>query len=267
MKKKNIIIIIILLLSIIIAKTYSKYLLEQKDTHAITSTSFYLESNLLDKGLNKNYVLNNWDGITNQIINFDVRNYTSNLLYSKENIEYTIKAEALDDVDNVLTLIVQDELENSVATTEILQGNKIDSKRYRLKIISNSQVEKGKTFNIRLSINSISPYTKELIANFELTTNETQDYEANLNTANNDEYITLNLKINKLQDMVIKYDNTKLILDKSKYLLNNIAIVEDTMNSFNISNTQLEKNKNYEINFIKINTSDQINLGTDIIIE
>ena len=136
--------------------------------------------------------------------------------------------------------------------------------KYTLNIIPKAEsIENGKEFNIELTISSTKPYVKELKANIKLIVNQKEDYVATINESGNGEYIILNLKINEPnKDITIKYDNTKLILDKSSYLVNNANITtENNINSFTV---RAEEIKNYEIYFVK--KQEDVVLGTDIVI-
>lgn len=69
-----------------------------------------------------------------------------------------------------------------------------------------------------------------------------------------------------LENKTIKYDNTKLIVDKTNSLITGDITTNNNINSFEILKENLNKNTEYNIKFIKKNDNNEISLGTDIII-
>jgi hypothetical protein len=267
--KKVIFLVSILLIIFFISKSLSKYLIEIQDTHSHESTAFYFESDIADVDEGKKYNINDWDGKI-KTIDFTVKNYINNLLKTNEEITYKMSANIVDDSGNIVNddsielLIVDNNNktinENSICT--LSKSDELQEEKYTLKIVPQNNLGNDAKLNIKLLISSQTPYTKDLIANFTLAVDNKVPYEANLLNSTNGEYVTLNLKINDPQDITITYDNSKLILDKSQNIVNNTQ--ENTTNSFTITKENLKEGNNYQINFIKIQTSEDIALGTDI---
>lgn len=69
-----------------------------------------------------------------------------------------------------------------------------------------------------------------------------------------------------LENKTIKYDNTKLIVDKTNSLITGDITTNNNINYFKILKENLNKNTEYNINFIKKDDNNEISLGTDIII-
>lgn len=69
-----------------------------------------------------------------------------------------------------------------------------------------------------------------------------------------------------LENKTIKYDNTKLIVDKTNSLITGDITTNNNINCFKILKENLNKNTEYNINFIKKDDNNEISLGTDIII-
>lgn len=273
-KKKNLklnkllLVTIIIIVALVITKTISKYIMQLKDEkHTQESTVFYFESEIADVN-GKEYKIDNWDGTSTKTVEIDVRNYLNSLSKSSENITYNIVAKLTDDSDaDLIDVLIYDSEDTKISeTTELVLSNtSIEQDDYVLKIIPKvDELEDGKKFNIELTINSTTPYTKDLKANIEIVVNKKYNI-ATLYNSENGEYTILNLQINNVnEDITIKYDNTKLILDKSSYLVNDVEItVEDNMSSFTIEKTKLEELKNYEIYFARL--QEEIVLGVDII--
>ena len=65
---------------------------------------------------------------------------------------------------------------------------------------------------------------------------------------------TISIKTNDyLEDKIITYDTTKLVLDRA--------------NIFTITKSSFEKDSEYEINFVKVDSSASTELGTEIVVD
>jgi len=275
-KHRLLFVILIIAFVLLISKSMSKYAINIEDEPYVQeSTVIYFESEIANVE-GKEYKINNWDGISTQTIEIDASNYINSLLKTSENITFKIEPAIIDDSTDSLNdedLIEIKLFESAEENTEIdltkelvLSNDGFNQSKYKLKIIPKVDLENGKTFKIELTLNSIKPYEKQLKANLTIVVNKIENYIATLTDSENGEYVTLNLKINNCEDdITIKYDNTKLILDKSSYLVNNTSITKNNnKNSFTIAKNNLEKGKNYEIYFIK--QEENIILGEDIML-
>lgn len=275
-KKAILLTICILLLAFVIQKTLSKYVIEIEDIHVQEAPAFYFESDFASVDTANQYVINDWDGANSRQIQFNVKNYLNQLLINEQKIKYKINAAVIDentedgDDSTLLTL----ELKNAdtdaiIANDESLEivGNTLAQNNYILKMTPNGTIENDKTFKIRITITSTSPYEKELVGEINITANSIESYETNLIESSNGEYVILNIKVNEPdKDITIKYDNTKTILDKSSSTVNGLDITKGTtMDSFTIPKENLKKGNVYEIYFVKIEQT--LTLGTDIICE
>ena len=131
-----------------------------------------------------------------------------------------------------------------------------------MKINKNTEITNDE-FNIKVKINSLSPYKKEIVSNIKIKMKKSND-EISSELENNGEYVTLKINTNDVvEDKTITFDNTKLILDKANILLQNVNV---STNSFTIPKANFETNKEYEIIFIKNASSSEIELGKDITI-
>lgn len=274
---------IIFLISIILAcivafflsKTMSKYVIQAEDINVQEATNFYFESETADNTGNKTYYLDDWEGVSDYTINFDICNFENSLLYTEENIEYTIEANIIDlaedtiNDEDLISVEVLNTIGNSVTGTQSLQGNMLSSNSYVLNISAKSAIEEGKSFQIQLVIKSTSPYTEELVTNYIITTTETEEaYKTSIYNSDNGEYAYVYLQvISGGTDITLTYDNTKLSIDNSCEILQGISInTTDSLSTLTIPSENLVKYTNYTIYFIK-NTTDTIILGTDIVIE
>ena len=272
-KNKKIILILITLISVfLIARSFSKYVIEKEDIHAQNATAFYFENELTEET-----EIRNWNGATEKTVEFNIRNYTDTLQRTNEEITYKIEASIIDNSDDgindadLIDIEIQDKDNNTVTDDKelLLSNTDFNEDNYKLKITPKTSIENGKKFNIEIKAIALEPYTKELVTNLTVEVNAQKDYEIQLIDSENGEYITLNLKINNVaKDISIKYDNTKLILDKSNYIVSSVNEIQgNKQSSFYIAKENQQAGNIYEINFIKKNITDEIELGTDIIID
>ena len=253
--RKIIIVIIVIISLLILSVTMAKYIFKVEDIHTIESAKFYFNSNL-----DGNYT-NEWDGTNTLEIGFGVMNYENQNLVTDENISFNLDVEKQDDTNNeIITKIYEKNVE--IAGEQVLTGGTTTTKNYVLKITKNSEITANE-FNIKLKISSLTPYKKEIISNIKIKMKK-ENNEITTSLEDNGEYVTLKINTNDfLEDKRITFDNTKLILDRANTLLQNI---NDITNSFTIPKANFEKNKEYEIVFIKKDNSSEIELGRDITI-
>lgn len=254
--KKVIIFISILICLAFIVRSFAKYVIQKIDTHIQSATEFYFESNIakVDTG---EYTIKDWDG-TEQTIEFTVKNYLNKLSKTSEaneEITYKISAKIIGDQKNDINVAIKDQQNNEILENETITNTEFNEKKYTLIIspVSIQQLTYGEEIDIKLTITSISPYEKELISNIKLVYNQIENYETNIINSENGEYVTLNIKINQPQDITITYNNTKLMLDKSNYMVSNVNVTgTEEINTFTLLKDNFEKEKSYEIYFIKL---------------
>ena len=81
-----------------------------------------------------------------------------------------------------------------------------------------------------------------------------KDNTTNLNYDSYKYSKTISIKTNDyLEDKIITYDTTKLVLDRA--------------NIFTITKSSFEKDSEYEINFVKVDSSASAELGTEIVVD
>ena len=255
---KIIIFVIVIISFLILSITLAKYAFKVEDIHQIESSAFYFNSDIIG-----NYETEEWNGENNLEINFTVKNYENNNLITNENITYNIEVEKLDDTNNeILAKIYENNVES--LGDQVLTGNAVNSKNYVLKISKNKDIT-ATEFNLKIKINSLTPYKQELIGNIKINLLKNNN-EINTTIEDKGEYVALKISTNDFIDnKTIIFDNTKLTLDKANILLSNIeATTNGNTSSFTIPKSNFETNMDYEINFIKIDNSSEIELGRDI---
>lgn len=261
---KIIIFVIVVIFFLILSSTMAKYVFVIQNIQQLESKKFYFNSDISADNEN-NYYTEMWDGEKELEVNFCVNNYENQNLITSEDIRYSIEVEKINDVnDEITTKIFGDNKE--ISEEQILTGNVQSIKNYTIKISANKKITSD-LVKIKLKINSISPYKKELTSDIDINILNNNN-EINSTIIDNGEYVTLKIQTNDyIESKTITYDNTKLILDQSSAVLENISnSTNDAKNSFVIPKANFEKNTNYEIYFIKIDTNINIELGTDIII-
>ena len=256
--KKIIIFVVCTISFLILSITFAKYVFKVEDIHQIESSAFYFKSDIVGY-----YETEEWDGENDLEINFSIRNYENNNLVTNENMTYNIEVEKIDDVNNEISAKVY---ENNVEILgeQTLTGNSLNSKNYILKISKNSEITTNE-FNLKVKINSFTPYKQELIGNIKINIIKNNN-EISTAIEDNGEYVTLKINTNNFIDnKTVTYDNTKLILDKANALLDNASVItNNNSSSFTISKDNFKTNMNYEIIFIKKDNGSEIEFGKDI---
>lgn len=251
--------IIVVIFFLIISSTLAKYVFKVKNIQPIESEEFYFTSDI-----EGNYT-REWAGKSELEIKFCVKNYDSQSLITPEDIIYNIEVEKSNDENNEITTKIYEE-NKEISDNQTLKGNEQSIKNYIMKISTNKKITSD-LVNIKLKINSISPYKKELVSNIDINIlNPNNDISSMI--IDNGEYVTLKIQTNDyIESKTITYDNTKLVLDQSSAVLKNISSsTNDIKNSFTIPKVNFEENTIYELYFIKADANSSIELGNDIII-
>lgn len=255
--RKIIIVAIVIISFLILSVTMAKYIFRVEDVHQIESTTFYFNSDIAQN--EESYYTEEWDGTNTLEISFSVNNYENQNLVTNEDITFSLEAEKQNDINNEITAKVYDKNVEAIGT-QMLAGGTATTKNYVLKISKNSEITADE-FNIKLKINSVSPYKKELIGNIKINILKSNN-EIKTSLEDNGEYVSLKINTNDVtESKTISYDNTKLTLDKANVLLQNVNV---NTNSFTIPKANFEANKEYEIIFIKNDNSSEIELGKDV---
>ena len=257
---KIVVFITAIIFFLILSTTMSKYVFKLEDTHQIESVAFYFNSNIAE-----NYT-EDWDGKSNIKIGFDVNNYDNTKLVTPEDIKYNIQVEKLDDLNNDIIAEIC-ENDTKISSEQNLTGNLFENKNYTLNISAQNENISVDEFNLKVKVTSETPYKKEIVGNIKINMQKMNN-EIENSLTDGGEYVALNIKTNDyIADKTIRFDNTELVLDKSNNLLKDVEInTTDNLSSFTITKSNFELDTEYKINFIKIDSSSQIELGKDIIV-
>jgi len=259
-------VVLIIVSIVLISKSFSSYQMRSIDLHLQESTKFYFESEISTiEG--SNYNINNWDGTTTEEITIDIKNYHNKVLKTDEDIKYKIKANVTSGTELVEAKIYDDKDKLILADEElILSKEEFVKENYTLKIKPKSSLANDTKVEVQVVITSTNPYEKELKTNITLTVNKSKNIIGLINSKDG-MYTTLNIKTNDIsKDVKINYDNTKLIIDNSGYIVNGLKVTtNNNINTITIPKNKLEKSKYYEVIFIK--KAESIVLGQDIVVE
>ena len=244
---KYILILMIIIALILIMRSFGKYVLERKDTHAQDSSSFYFESEIADIGEGKEYTLY-WDGTNTKQIEFGIKNYIDKLQMTNQDIKYTIEAEITQGQELVTAKII-DSSETEIKETDelILKESVLSDNKYKLCLQPNESIIDESEISIELTISSTEPYTKELKSTINIIVKKEKEYD--IERIEYEEYTIMNLRTYTLKNNIeIEYDNQKYIVDTSSNIVNNSQITTNgKINTINIPKNILENNSNYEI--------------------
>lgn len=261
---KILLIIIVVISFLIIEITMSKYIINIEKINQIESEEFYFKSNI-GNNEEENYT-KEWEGTSNLDITFNVENYENQKLITKEDINYNIELEKINDSNNEITAKIY-ENNKEITVGQTLTGNTAKTNEYKVRITKNKELTLDE-YKIKVKITSTSPYKEELIGNITIKVIRDNN-EIKTSLVDNGEYVTLSIEMNDyIENKTITYDKSKLDIDRANELLSDIKITTtNNTNSFTISKTKLEANKKYEINFVKKEASTSIKEGTDITIK
>ena len=185
-------------------------------------------------------------------------------MYSLDDVSYQVSVEQLNDTSNELNTEIYQNNE-LITEDQILIGNKVSENNYILKVSKSDKYNDLSTLKLKLVIKSISPFVKELSKEIQINISETKP---NIEMIDYSDYVELNFQVNGvILNKSIIYDNTKLVLDKSKSILNDVVVTTNgNTNNFNLPLSNYQNEDEFNIVFIKKVNDDDIKLGVDIIV-
>lgn len=152
---KIMIIIILIIVMLPISITFSKYIYDFIGNYLIKTNNFYFNSDKLDSNT-INYNVNNWSGVGNFTIQFELNNHKNNLLVSDSDIAYDITLNCPTDVictiDNSSGVIYKSEMTD----------------RFIVNVSPLRVFDTGESIDVSITATSSAPYVKALSANFEI---------------------------------------------------------------------------------------------------
>ena len=157
MKKKRLIIIILIIVLVLpVGYTFSRYVTQIVKNYIMEANNFFFNSDKLVDG-GSSYGINNWGGVGNIEIQFQLNNHKNNILTSDADISYTVTTSC----DTSVTC-------NLSANSGVIQrAEKTDD--LTLTVVPRRAFNDGESFTASVSATSSSPYVKTLSATFVVT--------------------------------------------------------------------------------------------------
>ena len=157
-KKLTIIIVTILVLILLfpIGITFSRYVIRTVKNYILEANNFFFNSDKLVEG-GTSYGINNWGGVGNIDIQFQLNNHKNNILTSDTDIAYTLTTSC--DSSVVCNL--------SSNSGTIYKAEKTDN--LTLTIVPQRAFDDNESFQATVIASSTSPYVKTLSATFTVT--------------------------------------------------------------------------------------------------
>ena len=157
MKRKRLIIILLIIVLVLpVGITFSRYVTQIIKNYIMEANNFFFNSDKLVAG-GENYGINNWGGVGNIEIQFQLNNHKNNLLTSDADITYTVTTSC--DSSVVCNL--------SANGGTIYKAEKTDN--LTLTVVPTRAFNDGESISASVTATSIRPYVKTLSATFTAT--------------------------------------------------------------------------------------------------
>ena len=158
MKRRRLIVIMLLIVLLLpVGVTFSKYVIKNIKDYFMEANNFFFNSDKLVSG-GITYEINNWGGVSNIPIQFELNNHKNNLLTSASDIEYTI---SLDYDETSISCSL------SSNSGVIYKNEKTDN--IELIITPLRAFNDNESVQVTIEASSSSPYVKTLSATFIVT--------------------------------------------------------------------------------------------------
>ena len=152
-KKISISILVVSILFLFFGTTFARYVYNVIHNHILESKEFYFNSSVLDIN-NKQFRINNWDGVNNYVLTIDVNNQKNSLKFTNSDIKYQVEVSCPENV------------ECQLSKTEgiIYKDKKTDS--YQITVIPKEEFYEGDEVEIMTKATSIVPSDNSTILFF-----------------------------------------------------------------------------------------------------
>ena len=258
-KRRNIVLVaiaVMIVLMIVLPMSYSKYVLELEEDNVQEAANFYFENNIANENEDTTYDLGSWNIEENYTVEFSMTNYENKLLYTDEDIIYTIETSVMneegEETDEISAIIYDDE-NNSITGNQTLEGGTYSENTYNL-VISSSSAGEGEEFEVNLVLTSSTPYVKSFTTTFNLTAEESEKYSVSLSELEDEEYDILIITTYELDgDVEFTYDNSKYVLDVSDEILQGISVsTSGSTTTVLVPKGNLQNYNSYYVYLIKV---------------
>lgn len=178
-KKVSITILLILIAILSLGLTFSRYIYNVINNYILESQGFYFNSNTLNIN-NKDYKINNWDGVNPYTLTIDLNNRKNNLKSTNSDITYEVEVIC----PNTVTC------SSSKTTGVIYKNQKTDS--FTVSVTPKRAFSTGEDVTIQIKSTSTSPYEKTLSATYTIGV-EKSKFTYNITDSSGSKFLTLNL--------------------------------------------------------------------------
>lgn len=152
-KKISIITLSILVIFLTIGLVYGRYIHNILNQYLLETKGFYFNSSIL-KVNGKNFLINNWDGVSSYPLTIDLNNRKNSERYTKTDIAYNVNINCPSTVTCTLS-------KNSGV---IHPNDETDS--YQIIVTPRQNFYEGDTVRVQTSVTSSSPYAKTMSATY-----------------------------------------------------------------------------------------------------
>lgn len=175
----SIIIAICLVIFVLFGYTFARYLYNVIDNYILETKGFYFNSDILSMN-NKQYKINNWDGVNTYSLSISVNNKKDYLVSTDADISYDIAYTCPSTVTCSL----------SKTSGVIYKSGTTDS--YTLNVTPNSNFAAGDEVVVTTTATSSSPYVKSLSATYTIGVT-TAGFSYSIDDSAGSKYLTVNL--------------------------------------------------------------------------
>ena len=178
-KKISIIVLIFLIVFLLLGVTFGRYIYNVVNNYILETKGFYFSSSVLTIN-NKEYKINNWDGVNSYTLTIDLNNKKNELKSTTSDIRYEVVVKCPSKV--VCTL--------SKDQGTIYESQKNDS--YQIVITPVTNFYQGDEIVVETIATSTYPYKKSLSATYNIGV-EKSKFSYDIEDSENLNYLTLNL--------------------------------------------------------------------------
>ncbi len=155
-KVRLLIVIVVFMLFTGIFTTLAKYIIEEFHSYYLNANHFYFTSNRLTKA-NATYLINNWSGVGNFDISFDLLSEKNSLVYSDFDIPYTV----------TVTCPVDVTCTSDKPTGTIYQSSQTHSDSVVVSVSPQRAYGENEILTVHIVASSTSPYVETITADFQ----------------------------------------------------------------------------------------------------
>lgn len=215
LNKKKVVIVAIIIVLILSVPVFGRYIYHSIRETYLLSKQFYFTSDVLT-ATGANYTINEWSGLDQYEISFDLYSYNNELAKLDYDLEYKVTCENLS--TDSITAVIDDGSTGSSEISGIIYGTPpTGTNETSVRILINPKVrlERGDKVKVKVKAETEEPYKKQLSCTFILDVAQETTNAFTIEDITNRDYAILNL-VNKgktAAPVVIEFDPSELRLD------------------------------------------------------